>query len=423
MKTSTAIIQIGHSRDGRRYYVEPAHQLDLKIIVIEGPDGKAIFERGELLQEPAYDEVIFTESSEPDCILEKIAALSQHYTIDTIIPGFELYTLTSRIATERFCPHRAYNSPEVIERFRFKSLQRQYLRDSGANVLQPNFAVTKNANDVSRYANQIGYPVILKADDSGGGFGVVQAFSGEDCETKLKGLLDITLDNGLSGNGVILVEEPITGDEISLQGIVDKNGKVDLLGMSRKLIVNGETGDRFMESQHLLCSIEDIDQPIRDFADQVIQSLGLRASAFHIDARYNTNGQPVLIETGARLSGANIPRLLKMATGLDWGESALAVWRGETPDTQTQHRRFAGLRFITPTCAQSAKGYQFNLNCDELFPDTTVRMTVFNSERPGGYQHIADRVGFVEVSGTSPTAVEKLLESVSRDFRMLSRAA
>jgi len=57
-------------------------------------------------------------------------------------------------------------------------------------------------------------------------------------------------------------------------------------------------------------------------------------------------GWPRLVETGARLSGDGLPRLVQRATGVDWAALALEVQLGSRPQVQSTRAWYAGLEFV-----------------------------------------------------------------------------
>ena len=82
-----------------------------------------------------------------------------------------------------------------------------YLHKAG--LVQPSYRVCENANDLNEHAQQLGFPLMLKIDYSGGGLGVTQ------CDT----LLDIHQAQQRSLSYPLLMQEKITGAILDLSGI------------------------------------------------------------------------------------------------------------------------------------------------------------------------------------------------------------
>ena len=254
-----------------------------RIILIDGPEGISAYNKGRSLGEPEFDDTRFLESSQPAEIRQVVMRIAEQERVRIVIPGFELFTVAARQAHD-WLALPTLNAVTVIERFRQKALQRERLKADG-RVRQPRFTVCRTRAQFDAAADTMVYPAVLKLDDSGGSLGVYRADSASDARAKYAALIGLNRDNGLPTAGVVLIEELIDGPEFSLQGVVDRSGRLTLVGMSKKTITNGNSGDRFLESQHLVCPPEVIPGPFHAMAEDAVSALGLIASPFHIDLR------------------------------------------------------------------------------------------------------------------------------------------
>lgn len=402
------LIQLGHSRDGGRYYCQPAQSRGWAIALIDGSAGRSSFEQGQARGEPAFDFVEFLPSAEPEDYREAVLRLAEHGDIAVVVPGFELHVPLARQAYE-WLGLAAPNPAETLARLRFKSLQREWLRDHAPEVAQPRFAVCRNRLEFEQEIARTAFPAVFKLDDSGGSLGVCRVDSRANAEARYAELLRIIRDDGRPTHGIVLIEALVDGPEFSLQGVVDGAGGVQLLAMSRKGIVHGTGGDRFLERQHVICPPAAIPADFHSFTRSVIVGLGLRASPFHLDLRLSEDG-PVLIEAGARLSGAGVPRLIELATGRKWADAALAVAMGEPLRLPEIRERYAGLRFVTPE-TMNAGAWQLDLAAmARTEPGEALALTIHAGSGSGGYGHISDRLGVVEAVADSMDRVEALLD-------------
>jgi biotin carboxylase len=409
------LIQLGHSRDGGRYYCHPAQSRGLAIALIDGPAGRAAYDQGQARGEPAFDFMEFLPLAEPEDYREAVLRLAEQGEIAAVVPGFELHVPLARQAYD-WLGLAAPNPADTLTRLRFKSLQREWLRDHVPDVTQPRFAVCRNPLEFEREIARTEFPAVLKLDDSGGSLGVCRVDSRAEGTARYAELLQIIRDDGKPTHGIVLVEALVDGPEFSLQGVVNGAGEVQLLAMSRKSIVHGASGDRFLERQHVICPPAAISAEFHGFARHVINGLDLRASPFHLDLRLSEDG-PVLIEAGARLSGAGVPRLIRLATGREWADAALAVTLGEPLQLRKTCERYAGLRFVTPE-AMDAGTLQLDLAAmARAERGETLALTIQAGNGSGSYGHISDRLGAVEASADSLERVEALLDGAWAGLR------
>jgi biotin carboxylase len=400
------IIQVGHSRDGLRNYIKPSRDKGYSIILIEDQTGKSSYAQGNFLCEPDFDETIFVDRLSLETLITTIKQIQKSYLIQLIIPGFELFTVkVADVCKAINLPSQ--NSISTIEKFRFKSLQRLALAEK---IRQPKFFICYNQEDAEKASRHLGFPLVLKPDDSGGSMGVRLISNQEKLAIAFEECQKLTLDDGNPSNGIFLLEEYIEGAEVGIQGVVDKNGQVFLLGISKKNIHNGINNDQFMEQRHLVCSASNISDEVRYTVESAIKHLELKASPFHVDLRLS-NEQPVLIETGARLSGAFVPRLLTAATNLDWGAIALDVQLGNSPIFIPSNHRFSAIEFITSSAYKYGTYHIFiphiQLNTAE---DISIILFPNKNQLNNSYHHISDRIGIIQVTADNQERVKQLLE-------------
>ena len=123
----------------------------------------------------------------------------------------------------------------------------------------------------------------------------------------------------------------------------------------------------------------------------------------------------MLIEAGARLSGAHIPHLIRLATGLDWGAAALDAWLDNPIGLRSERRGYAGILFLTPPSLGRHLGYAIAphaLGADQELGHSEL---VLWPPRPTalGYQHIHDRIGHAIAAASSKQAVQSRLAELA----------
>ena len=164
---------------------------------------------------------------------------------------------------------------------------------------------------------ELNYPLMVKPADSNSANGVKRAYTREELETYLPDALRF------SRNGKAIIEEFVTGKEISAYGVVVKRKAKLLMHQERVSVYDGE--DKVIKCYASLAPsrISDI------AANKAEQILTMIAEAFHLD---NTplffqgivNGDDIsVIEFAPRVGGGISFQTIKDATGYDIISAAL----------------------------------------------------------------------------------------------------
>lgn len=251
--------------------------------------------------------------------------------------------------------------PAVIWRIRDKAQTRAALDLAG--VAQPRSVPVLTQEQAVAAAAGIGYPVILKPRGLGASLGVVRVAS----EAELARHFAFTRDTKAPDPVIyasaepVLVEECVTGEEISIDSAV-QDGKVVPLFLARKVVgypPYAEEIGHYVSATDPLLSDPGLIQALQDTHTAVGFSDGWTHTEFMLTA-----SGPMLIEVNGRLGGDMIPYLGLLATGIDPGRVAAAVACGLPPD-------------ITPVCGQTTGIRFFYVGQD----DTTLGSIGFDRGR------------------------------------------
>ncbi|TDL34625.1 acetyl-CoA carboxylase biotin carboxylase subunit [Jeotgalibacillus sp. S-D1] len=120
-------------------------------------------------------------------------------------------------------------SPEAISKMGTKDVARETMREAGVPVVPGSKGIIKKAEDATALANEMGYPVIIKATAGGGGKGIRVAKNEADL---LKGL-KITQQEAETafGNPGVYIEKFIEDfRHVEIQVMADTHGSVIHLG-------------------------------------------------------------------------------------------------------------------------------------------------------------------------------------------------
>lgn len=232
---------------------------------------------------------------------------------------------------------------EGVENCRNKLRTRTAL--SAAGLLQPRFALVRTIDEALAGAAWAGYPVVLKPQGMGASIGVTRASD----SSALLAAFEVALKDSYGGNpayeGGVLVEEMLTGPEISVDGLV-------VAGSYRPLFLAHKTvgfHPYFEELAHVVVPGDPLlsDPQLLETLKRAHAALGLRFGITHTEVKLTPRG-PAIVEVNGRLGGDLIPYLGQLATGLEAGELAAEVALGRRPEIAPSPGRPIGIRFLYP---------------------------------------------------------------------------
>ena len=232
--------------------------------------------------------------------------------------------------------------PAVIWRLRDKGQTRAAL---AGRVRQPRSVPVRTVGQAREAARRIGYPVILKPRGYGASVGVVRVTHDDDLARWYAFTSGTTLPDPVvfDSDHPVLVEECVTGEEISVDSVV-VDGEVTPLYVARKVVgypPHAEEIGHYVDAADPLLT----DPALTDALRRTHAALGFRDGWTHTEFMLTDDG-PSLIEVNGRLGGDLIPYLGMLATGTDPGLAAAAVACGRPPDVTPTRRRVSGVRFF-----------------------------------------------------------------------------
>ncbi|WP_460347481.1 ATP-grasp domain-containing protein [Actinoallomurus acanthiterrae] len=233
--------------------------------------------------------------------------------------------------------------PAVIWRLRDKWQTRVAL--DAAGVPQPRSLPVKTLDEALEAAERVGYPAILKPRGLGASLGVVRVDDAGELRDRFAFSRDTKAPDPVvySTDQPLLVEERVTGEEISVDALV-QDGKVTPLYVARKVVgypPYAEEIGHFVDAADPLLGDPALLQALQD----THTALGFLDGWTHTEFMLTADG-PRLIEVNGRLGGDMIPYLGMLATGVDPGLAAASAACGLAPDTHPVRRRVAAIRFF-----------------------------------------------------------------------------
>lgn len=269
------------------------------------------------------DEVVRCDTNDMSALTENVQRIARDHTLKAVLPGFEYYVAAaSRINAQLKLPGLPSDSADCV---RNKHAMRTRLASRGVRV--PRFAFVSTRAELLEAAKTIGYPAVLKPTEGSGSMHVRRV----DDQAQLLDAFqrvhsDSTTDLGRSFHGRLLLEEYISGPEISVEGYVSSTG-VEIVSITQKLL---GPEPWFVELGHIIEGNFDQQtrQEITAYVRQVTAALDITLGVFHCELRLSRSG-PVVIEIGARLAGDRICRLIELAKGIALSELMVRAYVGE----------------------------------------------------------------------------------------------
>lgn len=150
---------------------------------------------------------------------------------DAIHPGYGFLSENAEFA--KMCEDNGITfigpSSKLISSLGDKQSARKLMLESGVNVVPGSPDILENVDEAIKFANQVGYPVLLKATAGGGGKGMRKATSDED----IRMAYDTAYNEAKQAfaNGNLYLEKLIVNPRhIEIQILADKFGNVICLG-------------------------------------------------------------------------------------------------------------------------------------------------------------------------------------------------
>ena len=217
-------------------------------------------------------------------------------------------------------PTSPYKSVEILSK---KHLFRKYLAEHGFNV--PKARSYRTYEEALADIDSFSLPVMVKPVDSSGSKGINKLTD----KSQLKAFVEDALS--YSRDKIFLIEEflvkagpQISGDAFSVDGRLVfhclgnefYSTKVD-----KDFAPLGECWPTVMPQS----VIDTLEQDLQ----RLITSLGMRSTAYNVEAIYATDGKVYILELGARSGGSLIPQVTALATGVDMVPYVIKAALGE----------------------------------------------------------------------------------------------
>jgi len=253
---------------------------------------------------------------------EAVLALAKDLKVDGVVAyASDPAAPTAAYVCEKLgLPTSPYKSVEILSK---KHLFRKYLTENGFNV--PKAKSYTTYEDALSDIDTFRLPVMVKPVDSSGSKGINKLTD----KSQLKAFVEDALS--YSRDKIFLIEEyivksgpQISGDAFSVDGKLVfhclgnefYSTKVD-----KDFAPLGECWPTVMPQRVI--------DTLADDLQRLITSLGMKSTAYNVEAIYGTDGKVYILELGARSGGSLIPQITALATGVDMVPYVIKAALGE----------------------------------------------------------------------------------------------
>jgi biotin carboxylase len=185
------------------------------------------------------------------------------------------------------------------------------------------FRMFIESGEAKEFANELGYPVMVKAPDSSGSRGITKVNSAEEFEFAWNRAHEV------SRSKEIIVEQFLKGIEFGAQAFVHGDRVV-------AVFPHGDTvtpAPYFSPIGHSMPTALTQEQQVKTakVIEQAVRALGIRDCVSNVDLML-VDGEPKMIEIGARMGATCLPENISIYAGQDVYEHLIRLALGEHPE-------------------------------------------------------------------------------------------
>ena len=311
----------------RPFICERAWQLGARPFVIQHP------ERSEDAVNRQSDRVLLMSYEDPALIPMLKAAHALTPFVSAVTIAEEALIPCARINEALGLPGTPL---DLVEKTRDKPAMRRVLDAGGFSPVQ--WAAVKTHADAVTFAEQRGYPFILKPVDGVGSIDVRLVRSVND------------LEGVLNGTSSWIAEEYLDGPEYSVEAF-SFAGRHVILGINVETKNTDPIGSEFLEVAHQVPApmSPERDREVRAFIRGFLDVLGIKDGPSHTELKFTSRG-PRIVETHTRLGGDRLWDLVRLTTGYDLLDMTLQWAMGTLKPLEADPvpRGGAAIQYFTP---------------------------------------------------------------------------
>lgn len=286
-----------------------------------------------------------------------------------------------------------YNSLDVVLNTINKIKMKKKLSESG--ITTADFRVVDSDTDLAAVVSDIYYPVIVKPSQSSGGRGVRLVKSDADLVFAVENARKISKD------GCALVEDYIEGLQYSIETISCKSEHA-ILGITREYF---GAPPYFAEIQHMFPANldEDLERKVRKCVLDVLDCMGIRYGACHIEIRVSSQRNIYVIEVASRIGGWR-SELIWRAKGVDYADLLICSHEQESIKIEPTFSNYSVVKMIFSEADLNRQNELHKRAEYEVSPVTWLK-----SKIEGGQTSLMDSAGYYFIKAENLEDAENAL--------------
>ena len=257
--------------------------------------------------------------------IPSIISAAEITDVDAIHPGYGF--LSENAAFAEVCEASGLKfigpKPDVIRMMGIKERARAYMREMGVPVLPGSPGVLKSPEEALELAEEIGYPVILKASAGGGGRGMRVVTKAEDL-APLFAQAQSEAGAAFSSADVYLEKYIGAPRHIEFQLLADEHGNVEILGERECSIQRRH--QKLVEESPSPAVTDALRQEISGVLKKAMATAGY-SNAGTVEFLMDETGKLYFIEVNARVQVEH--PVTEFVTGIDIVKSQIRIAQGE----------------------------------------------------------------------------------------------
>lgn len=283
-------------------------------------------------RDPVLDRVRIVkirDYSDVDELTEAVARIHAARPVDAGIPIFEASSLPLTQACARLSIPST--SAAAVALARDKIACRRRLAEAGVDAVP--CALVQTPEDALRFGREHGFPVVLKPNRGLGSLGVRIAHTPAEAEDffanhrREMDSLRHSFNRELTADDRVIAEGFISGTLCSVEIGIAADG-------FKRLAVSRRKRQRADDVNELGSTIPGVDDPEADRAlgaqvERILTVLGFDRGLFHVEVILDERERATLVEVNPRLMGGTLPRLYRLATGVDAYDLLIRIFLGE----------------------------------------------------------------------------------------------
>jgi len=393
-----------------RSFAEAARRLGLEVLI--GSD------RCHQLDDPWSDGAVALHFEQPEQAAANLAEAAQSRPVQGILALGDRQTVAGALAARAL--GLRFNSPESVENCRSKLRQREVLDAAGLPV--PHFFCFALGEDCDAILERVAFPCVIKPLRLSASQGVIRANNPAEFAAAVERIarllaspeIQVTRELELDR---LLVEQYIPGEEVALEGLLDR-GRLRVLALFDK--PDPLEGPYFEETIYVTPSRLPAETQTRifDSAAQTVSALGLTEGPLHMEFRVN-DGRPWVLEAAPRPIGGLCARSLRFGPDrISLEELLVRHAMGLAGTDLPRERQASGVMMIPVPRSGVLEAVEGVEDAKAIADVGEIEISARVYDTIAAWPEGASYLGFIFARAETPGAVETALRAAHQALRI-----